>query len=980
MRNFKVYAYASFCSLGLLGIHIAGCDDPQESNSSGISTSSSAGTGGEAGAGGDEIRQPQGTSVIISVLDTKRMYIPSAWVTAANDAPKQTNELGSILFESLTPGRFSARVEQPGYASASVVVGLPERAHGGIESHLIPHPARLTFDATVGAKLEQGSVHVTIPANAVVDANGKPFTGAAEATIVPLNPVDANLDHVPAPLEGMDSKGAPVGLEGVFMAEVSLWNGAYRLHLAPGEQITVEMVLSDSIASKLKIGQSIPAWWLDLDAGIWREEGAGMVEASVSQPGKIAWTAQVARLAWWNASMPWKESHCFRVHVVDKEGQGIPNRDIAAASTSYHGVTISKVTDSGGETCLDIKKDGSARIFVGKPYLSYNGIGFVSFEDVAGTGAGASCNAAGPACAEVEIVYNFGLDCTPGQSKQCTYPGPPWTKDIGPCKAGRKWCTSGRWPIFSGCAGEVLPRAEDCNAPGDEDCDGLENEEGDNCVCEPGQTATCYSGQAATAGKGICATGTRTCNQGILGPCMGEVLPAVETCSTPDIDDNCDGTTDCHGFASWSKKFGDPGIARAWSTAIDSADNVVIAGDLSGTVDFGNGSLVGTGLGDAFVAKFDSSGKAIWSKTFQNDGSQTPHAVEIDSADNIVLLGQFNGTVDFGGGPLMTAMMDMESDTFLAKFGPDGSHLWSKHIDVPDAWFGYDVRTDSAGNVVLTGSFEGTVDFGGGPLVSTGVDAFVTKLDANGNHLWSRHFGGTDRVMPSTLEIGTSGNILVTGYFGGTVDFGNGPLIDKDWTAQIATIDLFALMLDSNGNPLWSKSFDLYNPGNTRATAIDADGNVIIAGDFYTAVDFGGDVLVTEGVDDIFVAKLDASGKHLWSRRFGGKSDDRASGVGLDVGGNVVVTGMLSATADFGGGPISSAGGADVFAVKLDPSGNHVWSRRYGDTESQYPAGMAIDSGGNVFVTGNFAGMIDFGTGLLVNDGGDDIFLAKLGP
>ncbi len=979
MRRLTPIVYASCCSLGLLAFQIAGCEPPPF-KSDGTSTSSSTGTGGGAGGGGEEIREPQGTSVIISVLDAQRMRIASPWVTTANNASRQANEFGMILFENLSPGRFSARVEQSGYASASVAVDLPEGAHGGIESRLIRHPPRLNFDAAAGAKLDQDSVHITIPANAVVDANGMPFTGIVEATIVPLNP-DTNLDNVPAPLEGMDAKGAEVELGAVFMVEVSLWNGAERLHLAPGKQIALELVLPDSSASKLNLGQSIPAWRLDLDAGIWREEGEGKVQASVAQPGKLAWTAQVTRLAWWNASLPWKEKHCFRVRVVEKDGQAVPHQTIVAASAIYHGVTMSKVSNAAGEACLDIKKDGATRIFLDHSNLDYNGIGLVTFQDVVGAGAASSCNAAEPACAEVTIVSNYALDCIPGQSKQCTYPGPEGTENIGFCKAGRKWCTSGRWPIFGGCAGEVVPGVEDCNAPGDEDCDGLENEEGNNCTCKPGQTAVCYSGSTGTLGKGICATGTRSCDQGIFGACMGEVLPAAETCSTPDIDDNCDGITDCRGFALWSKQFGDPGSVYGSEMAVDSADNLVLTGQISDSVDFGNGPLVGTGLGDAYLAKFDANGNALWSKTFPNGGSQEPYFIEIDNNDNLVLLGGFQGTVDFGGGPLTQMMSpEMGFDAFLAKFHADGNHVWSKQFAAPGARFAYVVRTDSAGNVVLAGSFKGTVDFGGGPLVSAGVDAFVLKLDPNGNHLWSRHFAGTEPILPSTFAIGKNGNIILSGTFSGIVDFGNGPLVEGDVMEPFVTTDLFALVLDSNGNPVWSKSFYLYNPGNTHAAAMDADGNVILVGDFYSGVDFGGGMLITEHGDDVFVAKLDANGNHLWSHRYGGDSSDHTREVRIDAKGNIVVLGRFAWTADFGGGSLSSAGADDVFAVKLDANGNHLWSRRFGDDESQFPTAMSIDSGDHVLVAGSFDGTIDFGTGPLVNKVGKDVFLTKLAP
>lgn len=130
--------------------------------------------------------------------------------------------------------------------------------------------------------------------------------------------------------------------------------------------------------------------------------------------------------------------------------------------------------------------------------------------------------------------------CTPLSTEPC-YTGPAGTLGVGACKAGTKTCAedgSG----FGACIGQVLPTPETCNTPEDDDCDGKQNEEGPGCVCVPGTTASCYSGPAGTAGVGACKAGTRTCNaQGTAyGSCVGEVLPAPESCLTP-ADDDCDG-------------------------------------------------------------------------------------------------------------------------------------------------------------------------------------------------------------------------------------------------------------------------------------------------------------------------------------------------------------------------------------------------------------------------------------------------------
>jgi hypothetical protein len=197
--------------------------------------------------------------------------------------------------------------------------------------------------------------------------------------------------------------------------------------------------------------------------------------------------------------------------------------------------------------------------------------------------------------------------------------------------------------------------------------------------------------------------------------------------------------------------------------------------------------------------------------------------------------------------------------------------------------------------------------------------------------------------------------------------------------------------IGADGALLWSKSF-----GSLVAAA---DEGVVVAGNFEGSVDIDGTVLTSAGAHDVFIAKLGADGTVELVSQLGGSADERVlslaatadggavlSGEGLGTvvldgdhgmawqkpfygfvatdGTNVFVTGALTGSADFGGGPLTSAGGADVFAVKLDAAGSHQWSRRYGDVGSQQQGqAIATDPDGNLLIGGVFDGSIDFGDG-----------------
>jgi hypothetical protein len=328
------------------------------------------------------------------------------------------------------------------------------------------------------------------------------------------------------------------------------------------------------------------------------------------------------------------------------------------------------------------------------------------------------------------------------------------------------------------------------------------------------------------------------------------------------------------------------------------------------------------------------------------------------------------GAVDFGGGVLTSAG---NTDIYVAKFDASGNHLWSQRFGDESDETCTNVAVDGAGNVLLTGYIDGIVDFGGGALTCEGSgDVFVAKFDPSGSHLWSQRFGDTNQQVGLGVAVDGSGDVLVTGDFVGTVDFGGGMLMSD------GSPDIFVAKFDASGNHLWSRRFGDTDVQEGMSVAVDGAGNVCVTGYFYGAVDFGGGVLTSAGSSDIYVAKFDASGNHLWSQGFGDSDVQVGLGVVTDGAGSVCVTGYFDGAVDFGGGALTSEGRGDVFVAELDPSGSHLWSRRFGDAEYQQVGySVAVDGTTGVVLTGDFLGTVDFGGGGLTCDGDRDIFIAR---
>lgn len=420
----------------------------------------------------------------------------------------------------------------------------------------------------------------------------------------------------------------------------------------------------------------------------------------------------------------------------------------------------------------------------------------------------------------------------------------------------------------------------------------------------------------------------------------------------------------------WSQGFGGASTALGRVLAVDGTGNVIAAGYFNDTVDFGGGPLVSNGQDDAFVAKYDTDGNHQWSLSFGDVLDDSPRGIATDAAGNVFITGYFEGTVDLGGGPLVSAG---DRDIFVAKYDAAGNHAWSQSFGNFASDSGTDITTDSQGNVLFTGFFRDTVNVGGTDLASAGSsDILVAKFDTDGAHIWSERFGGGGAEAGTDIATDTT-NVILAGSFNGPVSVG-----DSTFT-PLGEIDIFFAKYDADGNHLWSQAFGDIESDNALDLTTDAAGDIFLSGWFGGTVSVGGTPLVSNGALDGFFAKYDPDGNHLWSRGFGAANADYAQWIETDASGNVFVTGSFFMSADFGGGTINAAGDNDAFVAMYDTDGNHTWSHAYGDADTDLGAAVAVDPAGDVLILGNFLGSIGFGGLVLTDAGNGEMYLAKLG-
>jgi uncharacterized delta-60 repeat protein len=322
---------------------------------------------------------------------------------------------------------------------------------------------------------------------------------------------------------------------------------------------------------------------------------------------------------------------------------------------------------------------------------------------------------------------------------------------------------------------------------------------------------------------------------------------------------------------------------------VDAAGNVYVAGTSSG--------VAGT---DVAVIKYDPLGSGLWTARFsvQSNSSETVSALAVDASGNLWVAGT-------------TTSADLQQDALTLKFDGSGTLLWV-------ARFGTTNLFETANALALDNSGNGYV------VGQTGQDFLTIKYDASGNQMWVGDFNGSGHGIDTARSVAVAGtNIYVTG---------------SSWNGS--NLDFLTLNYNAQGAILWQRAYDAAGADHAVAVVADVSGNVIVAGSSYGTATYG------EFGTDYVVVKYAANGDRLWSARYDGfmNSEDYPTALAVDSSGHIYVTGH----SDFESG---DSGVRQFATLKYDSSGRELWrswhiSRQYDGSRS-----LALDSGGNVYIT-----------------------------
>ena len=302
-------------------------------------------------------------------------------------------------------------------------------------------------------------------------------------------------------------------------------------------------------------------------------------------------------------------------------------------------------------------------------------------------------------------------------------------------------------------------------------------------------------------------------------------------------------------------------------------------------------------------------------------------------------------------------------------------HLdWARTGSTSYGAIGLAVAVSGESNVFSTGRFYGNVDFGTTNLAAQNFgswNGFVARYFSDSTLQWVRRLGSDSYAEARAVAADASGRSYVGGFHHGTM------FLDVTNFSPMGGQDGFLAAYETNGTVRWALRFAGGSTDNVNGLAMDAAGNIFVAGQFSGTVDFGGTNLTSSGSQDAFVAKVSPDGMVQWVRRFGDQSLSAANAIALGIDGTITIAGSFYTVIHFGEHCLTGRGDSDMFVARLDADGNVLWAQSGGGTSTEVGQSVAVDRDGHTYVSGYFYGNPTFSSTNLNGVGGQDGFLCR---
>lgn len=371
---------------------------------------------------------------------------------------------------------------------------------------------------------------------------------------------------------------------------------------------------------------------------------------------------------------------------------------------------------------------------------------------------------------------------------------------------------------------------------------------------------------------------------------------------------------DPSGNVLWAVDLGGETFDIGYDMAINSQGELIVVGCVSGdNIDFDPGSglqnYYGSSYRNSFIWRLSSDGELNWSGVFRcNNEANIAHSIWIDPAtDDYFITGEFEGNTDFdpSEGTLYVNSQNSARKCYVVKMKNTNELEWVRVSEGNSSNYGMDIIGDSNGDLIICGHFNGSVDFDPGDsnfnLSSLGMwDAFVLKLNSDGDFIWARSAGGaTWDDMYYSVSTDQVGNIYTAGYFGSQNMIATGIKNQYEIESSGAE-DAIICCYSSNGELNWAKSIG--GPGKERLLSLSVDQNGVIysMGFFHDHISIDTSESTIEfdsaGESDILIANWAPNGTCIQAKVLGSVGNDAGHAISVDNMSHVYYGGVFSNT------------------------------------------------------------------------------------
>ncbi len=378
-------------------------------------------------------------------------------------------------------------------------------------------------------------------------------------------------------------------------------------------------------------------------------------------------------------------------------------------------------------------------------------------------------------------------------------------------------------------------------------------------------------------------------------------------------------------YFDWAREFGSGNTDYGYDITLDANGNAYVTG-------YTIGALPGQadhGFYDAYVRKYDSTGKVLWTQQFGTQYMDVARSIASDGRSSLYVTGYTNSSFtgqDSAG----------SKDAFLCRYDEAGKLLWLRQFGTSGDEDAYGVAVESASRIYVAGNTAGTF-----PGQSSGgkQDCFITRFDTSGNRLWTRQFGSAADDFITNVCADNQGGILMVGRTEGVLP------------GQSASgyNDSFLAKYDDNGNLVWMRQFGSKSTTNAYADACDPSGNIYVCGWVFDAL--SGDFKTY--AKEAFVRKYDPSGAVVWTRQFSAGGDALAYDVHCDKDGAAYITGSVGGDLP---GHFSYSLTTDLYIRKYTPGGAIAWTSQVDSMGFDDGYSIDVEDSGDIFVAGDTNG------------------------